>query len=65
MGRACRTNERGSTTKDGICSSLPLERREMKVNRRKTEYMCLNDRQVKGTVKMQGEEGVVGQECQE
>ena len=33
-----------------------LERRGMKVNRRKTEYMCLNERQVKGTVKMQGEE---------
>ena len=28
----------------------------MKVNRRKTEYMCVNERQVKGTVKMQGEE---------
>ena len=23
---------------------------------RKTEYMCVNERQVKGTVKMQGEE---------
>ena len=33
-----------------------LERRGMKVNRRKTEYMCVNERQVKGTVKMQGEE---------
>ena len=30
----------------------------MKVNRRKTEYMCVNDRQDNGsgTVKMQGEE---------
>ena len=28
----------------------------MKVNRRKTEYMCVNERQVNGTVKMQGEE---------
>ena len=28
----------------------------MKVNRRKTDYMCVNERQVKGTVKMQGEE---------
>ena len=28
----------------------------MKVNRRKTESMCVNERQVKGTVKMQGEE---------
>ena len=28
----------------------------MKVNRRKTEYMCVNERQVRGTVKMQGEE---------
>ena len=27
----------------------------MKVNRRKTEYMCVNERQVNGTVKMQGE----------
>ena len=35
-----------------------LERRGMKVNRRKTEYMCVNDRQdnSSGTVKMQGEE---------
>ena len=33
-----------------------LERRGMKLNRRKTEYMCVNERQVKGTVKMQGEE---------
>ena len=28
----------------------------MKVNGRKTEYMCANERQVNGTVKMQGEE---------
>ena len=27
--------------------------RGMKVNRRKTEYMCVNERQVNGTVKMQ------------
>ena len=33
-----------------------LERRGIKVNRRKTEYMCVNERQVKGTMKMQGEE---------
>ena len=35
-----------------------LERRGMKVNRRKTEYMCVNERQKNssGTVKMQGEE---------
>ena len=33
-----------------------LERRGMKVNSRKTEYVCVNERQVKGTVKMQGEE---------
>ena len=33
-----------------------LERRGMKVNRRKTEYMCVNERQVNGTVKMQEEE---------
>ena len=33
-----------------------LERRGMKVNRRKTEYMCVNERQVKGTLQMQGEE---------
>ena len=33
-----------------------LKRRAMKINRRKTEYMCVNERQVKGTVKMQGEE---------
>ena len=28
----------------------------MQVNRRKTEYMCVNGRQVNGSVKMQGEE---------
>ena len=28
-----------------------LERRGMKLNRRKTEYMCVNERQVNGTVK--------------
>ena len=35
-----------------------LERRGMKGNRRKTEYMCVNERQdnSSGTVKMQGEE---------
>ena len=35
-----------------------LERRGMKVNRRKTEYMCVNERQdnSSGTVKMQGGE---------
>ena len=31
-----------------------LERRG--IYRRNTEYMCVNERQVKGTVKMQGEE---------
>ena len=35
-----------------------LERSGMKVNRRKTEYMCVNERQVKSTVKIQGEEVV-------
>ena len=33
-----------------------LERRGMKVNRKKTECMFVNERQVNGTVKMQGEE---------
>ena len=35
-----------------------LERRGMKVNRKKTEYMCVNERQDtgSGTVKMEGEE---------
>ena len=33
-----------------------LERRVTKVNRRKTEYMCVNERQDNGTVKMQSEE---------
>ena len=31
------------------------ERRGMKDNRRKTEYMSMNERQVNGTVKIQGE----------
>ena len=33
-----------------------LERRGMKVNRRKTEYVCVNERQDNGTVRMRGEE---------
>ena len=33
-----------------------LERRGMIVNMRKTEYMCVNERLVNGTVRMQGEE---------
>ena len=33
-----------------------LERRGMKIKRRKTLFMCVNERQVNGTVKMQGEE---------
>ena len=32
------------------------EKRNESQYRRKTEYMCVNERQVKGTVKMQGEE---------
>ena len=35
-----------------------FERRGMKVNRRRTEYMCVNERQDNGRVKMQGEEVV-------
>ena len=35
-----------------------LERTGMKVNRNKTEYMCVNERQVNGTMKMQREEVV-------
>ncbi|KAK3517653.1 hypothetical protein QTP70_014779 [Hemibagrus guttatus] len=33
-----------------------LERRGMKVSRSKTEYMCVNDREGSGTVRLQGEE---------
>ncbi|KAK3535778.1 hypothetical protein QTP70_021098, partial [Hemibagrus guttatus] len=33
-----------------------LERRGMKVNRSKTEYMCVNEREGSGTVRLQGEE---------
>ena len=36
-----------------------LWREGMKVNRRKTEYMCVNERQVNRTVKIQGEEVAV------
>ncbi|MCJ8744401.1 hypothetical protein PDJAM_G00118290 [Pangasius djambal] len=32
-----------------------LERREMKVSRSKTEYMCVNEREGSGTVRLQGE----------
>ncbi|KAK3528617.1 hypothetical protein QTP70_006030 [Hemibagrus guttatus] len=34
-----------------------LERRGMKVSRSKTEYMCVNEREGSGTVRLQGEEG--------
>ncbi|KAK3515291.1 hypothetical protein QTP70_013489 [Hemibagrus guttatus] len=33
-----------------------LERRGMKVSRRKTEYMCVNEREGSGTARLQGEE---------
>ncbi|KAK3530982.1 hypothetical protein QTP70_007794 [Hemibagrus guttatus] len=33
-----------------------LERRGMKVSHRKTEYMCVNEREGSGTVRLQGEE---------
>ncbi|KAK3537600.1 hypothetical protein QTP70_016993, partial [Hemibagrus guttatus] len=33
-----------------------LERRGMKVSRSKTEYMCVNEREGRGTVRLQGEE---------
>ena len=33
-----------------------LERRGMKVSRSKTEYMCVNERNENGTVRLQGEE---------
>ncbi|KAK3512525.1 hypothetical protein QTP70_015643 [Hemibagrus guttatus] len=33
-----------------------LERRGMKVSRSKTEYMCMNEREGSGTVRLQGEE---------
>ncbi|KAK3517708.1 hypothetical protein QTP70_015857 [Hemibagrus guttatus] len=33
-----------------------LERRGMKVNRSKTEYMCVNEREGSGTVRLQGED---------
>ncbi|KAK3566596.1 hypothetical protein QTP86_001080 [Hemibagrus guttatus] len=36
--------------------SFALERRGMKVSRSKTEYMCVNEREGSGTVRLQGEE---------
>ncbi|KAK3506129.1 hypothetical protein QTP70_002328 [Hemibagrus guttatus] len=41
-----------------------LERRGMKVNRSKTEYMCVNEREGSGTVRLQGEEVKKVQEFQ-
>ncbi|KAK3538598.1 hypothetical protein QTP86_006973 [Hemibagrus guttatus] len=38
------------------------ERRGMKVSRSKTEYMCVNEREGSGTVRLQGEEVKKGQE---
>ncbi|KAK3545109.1 hypothetical protein QTP70_000788 [Hemibagrus guttatus] len=40
-----------------------LERRGMKVSRSKTEYMCVNEREGSGTVRLQGEEVKKVQEC--
>ncbi|KAK3570304.1 hypothetical protein QTP86_017185 [Hemibagrus guttatus] len=39
-----------------------LERRGMKVGRSKTEYMCVNEREGSGTVRLQGEELKTAQE---
>ncbi|KAK3511140.1 hypothetical protein QTP70_032093 [Hemibagrus guttatus] len=39
-----------------------LERRGMKVSRSKTEYMCVNEREGSGTVRLQGEEVKKAQE---
>ncbi|KAK3557084.1 hypothetical protein QTP70_024750 [Hemibagrus guttatus] len=36
--------------------TFALERRGMKVSRSKTEYMCVNEREGSGTVRLQGEE---------
>ncbi|KAK3545101.1 hypothetical protein QTP70_000575 [Hemibagrus guttatus] len=41
-----------------------LERRGMKVSRSKTEYMCVNEREGSGTVRLQGEEVKKVQEFQ-
>ncbi|KAK3506303.1 hypothetical protein QTP70_017471, partial [Hemibagrus guttatus] len=40
-----------------------LERRGMKVSRSKTEYMCVNEREGSGKVRLQGEEVKKVQEC--
>ena len=45
--------EQGTGRREG--GDYELERRGMKVNRRKAEYMCVNERQDNGTVKMQEE----------
>ena len=39
-----------------------LERRGMKVSRSKTEYMCVNERETSGIVRLQGAEVVKVQE---
>ena len=50
MGRTCRTNERGSTTKDGICS--PGEGKEKEKERKITYEMARlhRERHKKGVV---------------
>ncbi|KAK3516208.1 hypothetical protein QTP70_006358 [Hemibagrus guttatus] len=40
----------------GQVCRFALERRGMKVSRSKTEYMCVNEREGSGTVRLQGEE---------
>ena len=53
-----RLGDSGVNTLGDISAFVNPERRVIKVNRRKTEYMCVNERQDtgSGTVKMQGEE---------
>ncbi|KAK3516094.1 hypothetical protein QTP70_005430 [Hemibagrus guttatus] len=70
MYERCRTCMRGA----GQCESreqveenlerwrFALVRRGMKVSRSKTEYMCVNEREGSGTVRLQGEEVKKGQE---
>ena len=55
----CCRSARGVRDDGGTTPRISLARRGLNVNMIKTDYICVNERQVNGTVKMQGEEVAV------
>ncbi|KAK3562891.1 hypothetical protein QTP86_011127 [Hemibagrus guttatus] len=61
IGQRCREKTIPSESREQVEENLErwrfaLERRGMKVSRSKSEYMCVNEREGSGTVRLQGEE---------